>query len=769
MLDVKSLSPLPVATIVWQPSRGSFAATVICKATFDLAPSISTLAQTQEPLREDDEHFGRDPAHSLYAPTDGVPVKPRADVLLVGHAYAPRGSTVGSLIARLVVGEVNKSIEITPERAFTREGSIREGARFAKMPLHYERAAAGPDNPVGVRLDAPNTYGVVSLPNLLPPGLVVNAPTDSIPPVSFGPIAPAWRQRAQKLGPQATGFTLRDFSQRPLPDGFDLSFFNAAPRDQQIDTIRPDERIVLENLHPTIPRFVTSLPGIWPRAFVELSGRNVQELTLMGDTLWIDTDRSVCTVVWRGHCPIEFPTQTGRVVVVLGRAGDNLAWADIEKLDRGARRPDGTPNATFDLDEDEDFRQTTLAADAQSGRIRAALPFARDAAPPAAPPAPPLGRLASPAASSGPISAPAPAPVSAPAAVPMPAPVPVPAPAPVPLAAPSVVSAAPPVSPWAARDSAAGPRPSPIVATHAPTPAPAPAAPVPATPPPVPAKPVEPSKPLLREYLDLLWYDADSVRRMRSVKAWTKARTEPEDGDFIDGSSPWKPAAGATDRLDVLRILTGVKPLSGEEILSTSAGAVDESGAFAPALVVTSGELQLTFDEIESLKAYITAANPIATADKRLKEAVDAAAEALKSSWPPSAPLAETFTVRIKEAFAQANRAVPAHYLEAAAERALLGQRLFQKRTILGKSRLRCLFTPSQGGSPIPVYLPESLGTQLPMFQRFRATLIAETQGQQDQYETHPIALLVLALGRLLPVPGSTAPNPDKARGAGGR
>lgn len=256
---------------------------------------------------------------------------------------------------------------------------------------------------------------------------------------------------------------------------------------------------------------------------------------------------------------------------------------------------------------------------------------------------------------------------------------------------------------------------------------------------------------------------------MRAVKAWMKAITDPEDDDFIDGSSSWKATAGAAERSDVLRILTGVKPLSGEDVLSTSASSVDESGAFSPALVIVTGELQLTFDEIESLKAYITAATPIASADKRLREAVDSATEALKSSWPPSAPLAESYTVRIKEAFAQANRAVPAHYLDAAAERALLSQRHFQKRTILGKNRLRCLMTPAQGGSPIPVYLPESLATQLPMFQRFRATIAAETQGQQDQYETHPIALVALALARLLPVPGSSSPNQEKPRTPGAR
>ena len=46
------------------------------------------------------------------------------------------------------------------------------------------------------------------------------------------------------------------------------------------------------------------------------------------------------------------------------------------------------------------------------------------------------------------------------------------------------------------------------------------------------------------------------------------------------------------------------------------------------------------------------------------------------------------------------------------------------------------------GGGSVPVYLPEALGKQLPMFQRFRARVIAEAHLPQDQYETSPTASL---------------------------
>jgi hypothetical protein len=54
----------------------------------------------------------------------------------------------------------------------------------------------------------------------------------------------------------------------------------------------------------------------------------------------------------------------------------------------------------------------------------------------------------------------------------------------------------------------------------------------------------------------------------------------------------------------------------------------------------------------------------------------------------------------------------------------------------------------------VPVYLPEAAAKKLPLYQRFKARLIAEVQLAVDQYETHPAALRVLAVGRLVPAPG---------------
>ncbi|HVY46725.1 MAG TPA: DUF2169 domain-containing protein, partial [Minicystis sp.] len=349
-MQVVSLCPLRTGSMLWQVKRGAWALTVVCKATFALHPVEARLASEQEPPYEEDEYWNDDPARSLHAPSDLVPFKPRADVLLVGSAFAPRGEAVRALTVRLVVADVDKSLEVVCDRIWTQEKLLAEGARFTKMPLRWERAAGGPDsaNPIGVRVrDAlPDIYGQIQLPNLQPAGLRVGDPSDLIEPIGFGPIAPNWPPRTQRLGRHAALWARARRPLEPVPTDLDPAFFNSAPQDQQTDFIRDNERIVLQNLHPEHPRLATALPGIHPVAFLE-RGEGVEELGMTADTLWIDTDRAVCTVTWRGR--VDAPPQSGRVLIAMEGPGERLAWSDVERLAR--RTGDFTDSSTVDMPE----------------------------------------------------------------------------------------------------------------------------------------------------------------------------------------------------------------------------------------------------------------------------------------------------------------------------------------------------------------------------------------------------------------------------------
>src|SRR4051812_12829520 len=123
-MDVVSICPLPVASVLWQPRAGSFSLTVVCKATFLLAPTTAQLAPEQEDPNEEDNHWNDDAARSLYSASDLSPLKARADVVLVGHAFAPGRAKVRSLLTRLQVGTIDKAIEVSCDRAYRQDGTI---------------------------------------------------------------------------------------------------------------------------------------------------------------------------------------------------------------------------------------------------------------------------------------------------------------------------------------------------------------------------------------------------------------------------------------------------------------------------------------------------------------------------------------------------------------------------------------------------------------------------------------------------------------------
>ncbi|MBL8744585.1 MAG: DUF2169 domain-containing protein, partial [Myxococcales bacterium] len=286
---------LPFATLLWQPRRDTWLLTVVCKATFVLAPGDLELSTRPIPVTQEDSYWDDDVGRSLAAATELVPSKARADLVVVGSAFALDGAPVRSLIARVAFGSVDKSIEINTDRSVGPDGTVYQGPRFARMPLVYERAAGGPGtrNPAGVRPGARDAYGRAVFPNITPVGKG-NDPTAIVEPVGFAPIAPGWPDRQKHAGPYAALLTTGAWRNEPLPEGIDDGFFNVAPPDQQLDSIATDGTIVLEGLSREHASLRAKLPGIVPVVSVERAGKT-DRLQMRADTLAIDTDQATVT------------------------------------------------------------------------------------------------------------------------------------------------------------------------------------------------------------------------------------------------------------------------------------------------------------------------------------------------------------------------------------------------------------------------------------------------------------------------------------------
>jgi hypothetical protein len=68
---------------------------------------------------------------------------------------------------------------------------------------------------------------------------------------------------------------------------------------------------------------------------------------------------------------------------------------------------------------------------------------------------------------------------------------------------------------------------------------------------------------------------------------------------------------------------------------------------------------------------------------------------------------------------------------------------------VYGKRWLRALLAAGTTAQ-VPVYIPEALAGELPMFRRIKVRMIAEVDLKEDQSESSGHALKVMALGRVV-------------------
>ena len=239
-------------------------------------------------------------------------------------------------------------------------------APFVRMPLTWERTAKSATNPVGID------------PSRALPNLVDAAGSGAA--IAFGPIASIWPSRRAKLGTVAR----KSIESEPivLPLGFDFSYFQASPEDQRLDRMTGGEWVVLDGMHPLLPRVQFKLPGCMLLArLVTPSGEPKTPQTLLPDRLVIDTDRQQATLTYRGGIAGDWSALGDhRIEVGLARDEETVGFPDATDpaTRRGrARSPETTPAETPSLGE------TIVAPLAQQSAP--ALPFAQRAEAPVAP------------------------------------------------------------------------------------------------------------------------------------------------------------------------------------------------------------------------------------------------------------------------------------------------------------------------------------------------------------------------------------------------
>jgi hypothetical protein len=319
-VQITSLGRTAGATVVWR-TRGQLSLTVIIKATFDLVPYGPMARRAPEGIHRGELHHRDNPTRSVRVTSDLAPYLGRADVLFTGHAHAPPGRSVGRQVVRLAVYREQALIDKTLHVYGDRADEI-PAKPFKQMPIAYERAYGGVGwkaNPLGIGFTG-HSKGPTLLPN------IVN-PADPTLTDGFGPISRNWPARKKLLGKIDRKLLERPIAE--IPDDFDWTYFQAAPADQQIDYLQGDEWIVLDGLHPNVPRIQSILPGA--RGVARLFGpEGEQPIEVHADTLRIDGDEQRCSLVWRGIAPVRDEAALAglRVVVGLELSGESAQWRE---------------------------------------------------------------------------------------------------------------------------------------------------------------------------------------------------------------------------------------------------------------------------------------------------------------------------------------------------------------------------------------------------------------------------------------------------------
>jgi len=264
---VENRTPFSASKFIVPDPDGQEMILLVVAASFVSAGATTLkVAEQQRPVCDADQYYGDPASSSVRFEADLALVKPSVDVVVVGHAYAPRGRSAPSVPVHMSVGDIRKDLLVTGDR-FWRVGPLGASPSspqpFERMPIVFERAFGGIDqrapdpaqhafelrNLVGVGLQgAPSRDPAIQteVPNIERPGAMMRSRSDRPEPAGLGVVSRGWSPRLQYAGT----FDARWLDERwpMMPTDFDSRFNQCAPHDQQSRTLQGGEPVRLVNL-----------------------------------------------------------------------------------------------------------------------------------------------------------------------------------------------------------------------------------------------------------------------------------------------------------------------------------------------------------------------------------------------------------------------------------------------------------------------------------------------------------------------------------------
>lgn len=294
--------------------------TLVVKAGFRFDLDGAVQAEHGIEIETVDRHYGDPLTSGLAAASDIAPFKAGGELLLSGTAYPPHGAArVTKIEAAMVFTDGRrwlKSLRVTGRRRWQRSLLLMtpgEPEPLEPTPIRYEYAYGGVDrarhalesrNPAGLGFAR---HGRVAngqeMARIEMGPAFIATPSECPMPAGYNPIPAAWQPRRDGTGAvdeAALAAGLCPYPQRPSP-----TLFNCAPSDQRFpEPFTGGETVSLRGLFPNLSDTPVSfrLPCLRPVAWLSLEG-GLHPVVLACDTVTIDADGRVFSLVWRGAIP----------------------------------------------------------------------------------------------------------------------------------------------------------------------------------------------------------------------------------------------------------------------------------------------------------------------------------------------------------------------------------------------------------------------------------------------------------------------------------
>ena len=314
MLQMDNKTPFKTSLGLFPDEKGIDSVYPVVKGTFRLGENLR-IADNQAPIVMVDEFHGKPDESSLKYASELTFTKPATDVVLMGHAYAPRGRKTTEVDVGLRVGQHGKVVRVFGNRLWL-SGAVghmmSEPQPFERMPLVYERSFGGSDQvgaderPVGVEANPVGTgyyhsrgkkdIDGMPLPNLEDPLHLISGWTDDPAPAGFGPLCAHWLPRKKYAGTYDEAWQT---SRAPyLPLDFDPRFFNSATPDMIFSPhLQGGEDVEIHNADSS-GRLAFKIPHVTLDISIRIDGETTHHLPAL-DTVLIEPDENRLCLVWR--------------------------------------------------------------------------------------------------------------------------------------------------------------------------------------------------------------------------------------------------------------------------------------------------------------------------------------------------------------------------------------------------------------------------------------------------------------------------------------